>query len=192
MVSIAAIGANTLALLPIQILFLNLVTDVFPALALGMGKGDPHIMRQKSRELNTPIISRTDWISILIYSLILTTGILGIYFYALHYWEVEEIKATSIAFYTLALAQLFHPFNLIPRSEKFLKNSIVDNRYMWGAIVLCLIILVIITIVPVFADALSLYKLTVIQWTAIMVVSLMPVLLIRMFKLALIKPAYAD
>lgn len=191
-VSIAAIGANTLALLPLQILFLNLVTDVFPALALGMGKGDPYIMRRGYREPGAQIISGRDWLTISAYSMVLTTGILGIYFFALYNWNMEEIRATSVAFYTLALAQLFHPFNLIPGNEKFTRNSIFNNRYMWGAILLCIIILVVISVIPVVAEALNLYRLLPMQWLTILLVSLVPVLLIRLIKIGFKKSAHGN
>ena len=71
-VAIAAFSNLVLPLIPLQILFLNLVTDVFPALALGMGKGGPNIMKHPPRLINEPLITKKNWISITAYSMVIT------------------------------------------------------------------------------------------------------------------------
>ena len=60
---------HQMLVLPLQILFLNLVTDIFPALALGMGKGEVDVMKRPPRKANEPIMSAKQWKSTIIYGL---------------------------------------------------------------------------------------------------------------------------
>src|SRR5690606_28181282 len=69
-------------LLPLQILFLNLVTDIFPALALGFGKGGKDIMEEPPKKPKGPILARNDWNSIVLYGLSISIAVLGIVAYA--------------------------------------------------------------------------------------------------------------
>ena len=81
-VGIAALLALPAPLLPLQILFLNLVTDIFPALALGMGKGEVDIMKRAPRKPNEPIMTPQLWSSTIVYGLCITAAVVGITAYA--------------------------------------------------------------------------------------------------------------
>lgn len=142
-VGFAAFSNLTLPLLPLQILFLNLVTDVFPALALGMGGGNPGIMHGKFRAANEPIITPKDWRHILGYAMVLTSSVLGIYIYSIEVLMADGVLANNIAFYTLAFAQLTHPLSLIKGSDPLLKNEIVRNLHLWVAIAFCILLMLL-------------------------------------------------
>jgi len=78
-VAVASFSGMPTPLLPLQILFLNMVTDVFPALAIGMSEGDEAaVMTRPPRRSTAPIISKTDWISLVVYSLCLTASMTAI------------------------------------------------------------------------------------------------------------------
>ena len=77
-------------LLPLQILFLNLITDIFPALALGLGKGADDVMQQKPRKADEPILNRRMWFAIIIYGLCITAGVLGVTAYAYYFLELAH------------------------------------------------------------------------------------------------------
>ncbi|MDN3722168.1 HAD-IC family P-type ATPase [Roseibium salinum] len=126
-------------LLPLQILFLNLVTDVFPAFALGLGKGDDEIMRQPPRDPHEPMVDAPRWWLIGLLGAAITLATLAAFALALFQLDLDPGKAVTVAFLTLALAQLWNVFQRETSfDEVFFVNEITRNPYVWGALVLCL------------------------------------------------------
>ncbi|WP_372966333.1 cation-translocating P-type ATPase [Marinobacter sp.] len=134
-----AVGANLpMPLLPLQILFLNLVTDVFPAFALGLGAGDETVMRQPPRDPAASIIDRNRWISIAVLGGAITLMTLAAFWLAL-YWLMLDIEASvTVAFLTLALSQLWNVFNVRTLGGRVFVNEVTRNPWIWASIVLCL------------------------------------------------------
>ena len=155
-VGIAALMNLPAPLLPLQILFLNLVTDVFPALALGLGKGVEDIMEQPPRDPKEPIMTRSDWNATIVYGLSISASVLGIVVYANFVMKLNWDIINNMAFYTLVLAQLFNVFNIPKRSVSFIKNEVTKNAWVWAAITLSLLITFAAYLVKPIADALSL------------------------------------
>jgi Ca2+-transporting ATPase len=171
-----------LPLLPLQILFLNLVTDVFPALALGMGKGEKDIMKEQPRNPDEPIVTKKNWASILVYGLCITAAVIGITFYTSSILKLPPNIVNNMAFYTLVLAQLLNVFNLPKRHRSFFKNEVTVNFYVWGAIALSLLIMVVAYYVPIFKEALSLESLTAAQFITVGMFGLSALLLTQIIK----------
>ncbi|TLP81724.1 cation-translocating P-type ATPase [Maribacter sp. ACAM166] len=159
-VGLAALFNLPAPLLPLQILFLNLVTDVFPALALGLGKGEADIMEQPPKNPNEPIMSRQDWSATAVYGLCISAAVLGVVAYGNFVLELSANTINNMAFYTLVMAQLFNVFNMPKRQESFVKNEVTQNVWVWGAIVLSLLITIAAYLIPPVADALSLQALS--------------------------------
>jgi Ca2+-transporting ATPase len=157
MVVFAASVVNApLPILPLQILFLNLVTDVFPALALGVGRGDPAIMQAKPRSPDEPILPRDHWLSIFGYGMSLTFSVLLAFTLAFKMLKMDETQAVTVSFLTLAFAQLWHIFNMRARGTSLLKNDVTSNRYVWGALGLCVVLLIFSVYLPFMAAILKL------------------------------------
>ncbi len=163
-VGVAAIMALPAPLLPLQILYLNLITDVFPALALGMGKGDEDLMNQPPREPDEPIMTRKLWVTTAVCGLSITVAVLGITLYSYLSLELPFEVINNMAFYTLVLAQLLNIFNMPSRKASFIVNEVTKNPWVWGALVLCVFIVVISNLIPLVAEALSLVNLSLEQW----------------------------
>ena len=159
-VALASFSNLPLPLLPLQILFLNLVTDVFPALALGVGKGDPEVMKQPPRDPKEPILTRKLWTSTVLYGLSITASVIGIVIYAYLGKGYTALAVNNMAFYTLVLGQLLNVFNLPRRKASFLVNEVTKNPWVWAALAFSLAIMVIIYFIPVMQEALSLVVLT--------------------------------
>jgi len=136
-VGIASMANAPLPILPLQILFLNLVTDIFPALALGTGPGDPTIMSRPPRDPEEPILPRRSWIQISLFGSVITISVLVGLFLALTTLGMSDEKAVTISFLTLAFSQLWHVFNMRDPGTGFLANEVTKNRYIWGSIALC-------------------------------------------------------
>lgn len=155
-VGLAIVIGLPVPLSPIQILFLNIVTDVFPAFALGLGEGDETVMRQAPRDPKEQIVTRERWLDIVVFGLLITLATLGAYWAALGYFGMSGPESTTIAFLTLALSQLWHVFNMREVSEPWVANTIWKNRYVWYAIALCILLLGASFYIPALADVMAL------------------------------------
>ncbi len=176
-VFLASMVNAPLPILPLQILFLNFVTDVFPALALGAGEGNPDIMRQPPRDSKESIITRSRWILIGGYGFMITATVLGALALALVCFGMAEERAVTISFLTLAFAQLWHVFNMRDRDSHPLFNDITGNFYVWGALLLCSTLLIMVVYIPVLADVLKLVDPGFKGWTLVLGMSFLPYLI---------------
>ncbi|MBT8092653.1 MAG: cation-translocating P-type ATPase, partial [Gammaproteobacteria bacterium] len=102
-ISLATISGAALPLLPLQILFLNLVTDVFPALALGVGEGSPTSMKDRPRPASERILTRRHWLQIGLHGLIIAVVVLASMTLARNWLQFDYRQTVSVAFCTLAL-----------------------------------------------------------------------------------------
>ncbi|WP_026380757.1 cation-translocating P-type ATPase [Afifella pfennigii] len=179
---IAIIGVATLAglplpLLPLQILFLNLVTDVFPAFALGVGEGDPNAMRRPPRDPSEPILGRRRWISIALFAAIITVTTLGAFLLALTVFARSEEEALTISFLTLAFAQLLHVFNMREADAGFFSNEVTSNPFVWGALALCAALIGAAVYLPGLAGLLGMTEPDAAGWMLVFGASLTPLIL---------------
>ena len=129
----ASLAALPLPLMPLQILWLNIITDTFPALALAVEPGDPDVMTHPPRRPEEAILSRAFLLRIVYYGALITAATLMAFVWALA--NVPE-RATTMAFMTLALAQLFHLGNARSEHAVLTMKSALANRYAIGALVL--------------------------------------------------------
>jgi Ca2+-transporting ATPase len=173
-VSLAAAVNAPLPILPLQILFLNLVTDVFPALALGMGGGEPAVMRRPPRDPHEPILARRHWLSIGGYGATITLSVLGALGLALVWFGMDKRQAVSISFLTLAFAQLWHVFNMRERGSNLFSNEITRNVFVWGALALCVSLLVLAVYLPVLSTVLKVVNPGAKGWALVVGMSLIP------------------
>ncbi|MFN0035590.1 MAG: cation transporting ATPase C-terminal domain-containing protein, partial [Saprospiraceae bacterium] len=180
------------ALLPLQILFLNIVTDVFPALALGFGKQNRALMQEPPRDPRLPMLARADWVLIGAYALAMTASVLGAYGYATRYLNLSETEGSTLVFYALALAQLLHVFNLYsPRPGAglggFFKNEITRNPYIWLALALCIGIMALTYFVPLLAGVLSVEPLNQESWALVLLAGVVPVVVVQAVRFILVR-----
>jgi len=137
-----AVGAGLPApLLPLQILFLNLVTDVFPAFALGLGQGDGREMHRSPRDPHEPIIGRAEWLRITVLGAAQTIATLTAFALALFQMDLSVDQAVTVAFLTLALGQLWNVFNIRAADTHLIVNDVTKNPFVWGALALCLVLI---------------------------------------------------
>jgi Ca2+-transporting ATPase len=151
-------------LLPLQLLFLNLLSDVFPALALGLGKGDEYVMHKKPKDPDEPIINKKNWIAMAVYGVIMAVIITGVFLFAQFYLEESKEVARTIAFFSLAVSQLLHVFNMREPGERVFSNQVTRNPYIWMALGICIVALVAGYFIPVLKETLSFETLSSLQW----------------------------
>ncbi len=182
-VSFASFAAVPLPILPLQILFLNLVTDVFPALALGMGEGGDNVMKLSPRDPQEPILTKRNWIEIAGYGLIITISVLGALLVSLYYLGFETQKSVSVSFLTLAFVQLFHVFNMRDRTSAIINNEITRNLYVWGALFISAALILVAVYFPPVAKVLKVVEPGYDGWLLIICMSLIPLFFGQMGKL---------
>lgn len=166
-----------LPLLPLQILFLNLVTDVFPAFALGAGEGNPHMLKRHPRDPAEPIVTRALWVEIVGHATSITVATLGALIIARTFLDLESDAAVTVSFLTLAFAQLWHVFNMGDRREGMFVNDVTRNAFVWLALLLCSALLLAATYIPTAADLLHLHAPDLNTWALIAIMSVVPLLL---------------
>lgn len=131
----------TLPLTPMQILYLNVITDVFPALALSLGPRSGREMQIPPRSSKESILTTVYWSKILIWALIIALCVLGSLQLSLHWLKLNETAAVTISFLTLGFSKLWFPFNLRDPQSKFFVNEVTKNIWVWGSIALCVVLL---------------------------------------------------
>jgi Ca2+-transporting ATPase len=180
-------------LLPIQLLWLNLVTDSFPALALGTEKGDPDIMKQKPRAKNEPILNQSMVVGIIVQSLAILGAVLTAYIWAIHKYsggvatitEKGLYMARTITFTTLISAELIRAFS--SRSERFslIKIGVFSNRILVWASCVSFGLLLAVLYIPFLQPIFKTFALTWNDWLIVISLCMIPLLAGEFYKMAM-------
>lgn len=182
--AIAAVmaGTLTLPLLPLQLLFLNILLDVFPALALGIGRGRENVMKEPPKDPQEPILTKGGWLKIVVYAIIMAGFSLGGYFYAESQWDMDFEQMNNILFFSLAFSQLLNVFNMRMHDENIVKNQVTVNSWVWIAIVFCAAVLLAAYWIPGLNEILSLQPIELKAWGLVGICSFGSLLAIQVFK----------
>ncbi len=168
-------------LLPIQLLWVNLVTDSLPAIALGLDPAAADVMDKKPRPANEGIFSGGLGSAIALEGCMIGLLALIAFLLGLRIFGSADIGRT-MAFGTLSLSQLVHAFNM--RSEtSVLKAGIFKNKYLVGAFLLGLILQTAVMSVPVLQAIFKTAALNASQWGIVSLLSFMPILVVEGGKL---------
>ena len=168
-------------LIPIQILWVNLVTDGLPALALGLDPAEEGLMNQKPRDPDEAIFSGKMGFNIFsqgifIGAITLIAFILGINYYSL------EIGQT-MAFATLSFSQLWQSLNSRSNRLSLIKLGLFTNRYLILAIIISGSLQLGVMLIPAFQQIFKVASLDVFQWTIIILLSFSPIVYVEILKL---------
>ncbi|MBI3948568.1 MAG: HAD-IC family P-type ATPase [Armatimonadetes bacterium] len=158
-----------LPLLPLQILWVNLITDGAPTLALSQEPGHGSVLDQPPRRPDTPILSRALVYRLAFVALFMTAGTVGIFLYGLETGPVD--RARTLAFATMAVFQLFNVYNNRSLNDSIFRIGVWSNRWVnWG--VLASAGLLALAIHSGFLHrALGTVPLSAAEWAAILLVS---------------------
>ena len=168
-------------LLAIQLLWINLITDSLPAIALGLEKPDKNIMDEKPRNPKKSLFADGLWGRIIVEGSMI--GILNLLAFTIGKSLYNLEVGRTMAFVSLGLLELVHSFN-IRTDESLFKVGIFQNKYLVMAFLGGTFLQTIVVIVPQFAEIFKLTNLTVSQWLYTIGISLTPVLLMEMQKFA--------
>ena len=133
---------------PVQLLWLNLVSDGAPALALGLEKGDPDIMKYPPRSPQEPVINRDMAIGIGVIGLVDALAVLGVFFLALQRYPGELMAAQTIAFVTLCSSELIRAFTARSEHHSIFTIGVFSNRAMVWAVGVSFLLVLLVVYVP--------------------------------------------
>ncbi len=212
---IMTIFLATLAGLPtpltaIQLLWLNLITDGAPALALAMEKGDPDIMNQKPRPKDEPIINAPMRAGILIQTIIQTSAVLTAFALGL-FWELQSLghglppgvaplafllkfnwrsidmsasfTAETMAFMTLSLCELFRSYTVRSEKNSIFTIGIFSNKWMQYAVGSSILLLLLVCTVPFLQTVFNTHFMSLREWLVVLGLSLLPAICEEIIKL---------
>ncbi len=196
----------TLAGLPapltaIQLLWLNLITDGAPALALAMEKGDPDIMERRPRPKNEPIINASMRTGIIVQTFAQTGAVLTAFVLGL-LWELEHIgigipadmnwfsfllsfdwktidldalhTAETMAFITLSLCELFRAYTVRSERASLFQIGVFSNKWMQYAVGLSITLLLLVCVVPFLQNIFNTHWMTAREWSVVLGVAIIP------------------
>ncbi|MBI4743917.1 MAG: calcium-translocating P-type ATPase, SERCA-type [Actinobacteria bacterium] len=151
---IAMLIGLPLPLLPIQILWINLVTDGLPAIALGLDPADPEIMNRPPRKLEEGLLTKKRQLDLFVQGFLLTIGSLSSFVVALNIMGAGLEKARTVIFATLVFSQLFHSLSFRSESKTLLSKNSFLNPFLFlaigGAVILQLGITSVSFLQPIF------------------------------------------
>jgi len=170
-------------LLAIQLLWLNLVTDSFPALALGVEKGDPDIMDTPPRNPNEPILTKNMLLGILLQSLAVGVAALLAYRWGLTTYADSIDKARTIAFTSLITAELLRAYS--SRSQKYtlFKIGFFTNSTLVYGTLFSFILLLGVLYIPFMQPIFHTFALGIKDWAAILEYAFIPLIIGEISKL---------
>jgi Ca2+-transporting ATPase len=173
-VGLAALAGAPLPLKPLQILYLNVITDVFPALALSVGPGGRHVMKRPPRDASEPILTRVHWKLIAGWGLGIAACVLAGLALASEWLVLNRMEAVTVSFLTLGFGKLWFVFNLRERGSGFLDNEIVRNRWIWASLLICALLLLSAVYLPPLGFLLDTRPMGSYGWGLALVLSLAP------------------
>ena len=174
----ASIGGLPVPFVAVQLLFINLVTDSLPALAIGMEPGAPDVLDRKPRDPKVGILDRDLVTKITLQGILISVGVIAAFMLGL---QTSPAVATTMAFSTLTFARLLHGFNCRSQHSIF-KIGFKNNWYSLAAFAAGTLLLALISFVPALHSLFAVTPLTGNQFMWIAILALIPTAIIQIFK----------
>ena len=166
-------------LLAIQLLWINLVTDSFPAIALGLERAETDIMNRLPRNPKKSIFADGLWGKIITEGTML--GMLTLLAFSIGTKKYGVDVGRTMAFLALGLLELIHAFN-IKSEESIFKLNIFENKFLVGAFILGAILQIGVVIIGPIAQIFKLVQLNTVQWLYTIVISILPIFIVEIQK----------
>ncbi len=163
----------------VHLLFINLLTDSLPAIAISMDSPTKDIIKEKPRKADESILTKDFFKEIIVHGINIAIFTMIAFYIGL---KTNNATASTMAFSTLCLARLWHSFN--SRSRKsIIKQGLFSNKYIIYAILTGLILLILVLFVPPLQTLFEVEPLSTNNFIAILLLSLMPTLIIQITRI---------
>ena len=178
---------NFTILKPVHLLWINLITDTFPALALGMEKGEKDLMERPPRDSKSGIFSGGLGFDMVYQGIIVAVMTIAAYFIG-HYiesgvWEIAESPdGMTMAFLTLSMTEIFHSFNMRSQRGSVLRMK-HHNIYLWGSMLASLVLTTAVIYVPFLSTAFEFEHISAMEYAVAMGISILIIPIVETVKL---------
>ncbi len=184
--SILILGPQMIPLVPIQLLWLNLVTDSFPALALGQEKGESDIMLQPPRRSDSRILNKDMIWSIATQAIAIFASVHIAFNFGLARYGTEaglpHDGARTYAFVTLILAELLRAYSSRSEHESVFKIGLFSNKTMLKATAISFVLLILVLYIPFLDPVFHTIPLGILEWLLLIGLALIPFIIGELFK----------
>lgn len=171
-----------LPLLPIHILWINLVTDGFPALALAVDPKDPDVMKRPPRDPQAPLLDRGRFLTVCVQGLVMAAATLAVFGIALSIVKDEVPFARTMTFTTLVLVQFLHAFTCRHDRYSLFQVGVASNRMLVGAVLVSALLQGAILLSPWGQEIFKVVPLRADEWSVIVGFGLLPFLVMELGK----------
>lgn len=165
---------------PVHLLFINLITDSLPAIAIGLEPHNENMMKEKPRDIDVPILNKAFALEVIIEGLLIAIATMGAYHVGLS--SGNATVASTMAFATLAISRLLHGFNSRSK-ESIFKVGVFSNLYVWAAVILGYLMIKAVLIYEPLMKVFEVAALNPSQFGVVYGLSLMPLIIIQIYKL---------
>jgi Ca2+-transporting ATPase len=180
---IAILAGLPSPLTPIQLLWLNLITDGAPALALGMEEGEPDIMQRAPRPPEEPIINRSMRLGIIVQTIAIAAVTLTAYFLGVQMLPGVPEEAKTMAFVTLSFSELLRAFTARSESYPLMKIGLFSNRWMFYAVASSLLLLLAVVYIPFLQPIFNTVPLGWQEWRVVLPLLFVPAIVAELTKM---------
>ncbi|WP_186429197.1 cation-translocating P-type ATPase [Clostridium sp. BSD9I1] len=180
----ASISALPNPFAPVHLLFINLVTDSLPAIAIGLEPHNENMMRERPRDINIPILNKSFAIEVIIEGFLIALGTMIAFHTGLSAGNTGT--ASTMAFATLCLSRLLHGFNSRSK-ESIFKIGVFTNKFIWIAIILGYLMLMAVLTFDPLMGIMEITPLTGEQYGIVYALSFTPLVLVQIYKLLFVK-----
>lgn len=187
----ASLAGLPVPLLPIHILWVNLVTDGLPALALGVDPVDPHVMKRQPRPVQDPVINRERAILLLLQGAFIAVCSLAAFCFVMFVENEGIARARTAAFIVLSCAQLFHAFNCRSMTRSLFDIGIRTNMNLVLANLVSFGLQMAVVYTPFLQKVFKTEPLGLFDWIMVIVISSMSLWAMELVKLAMRKSRFA-
>lgn len=171
---------------PVHLLWINLITDAFPALALGLEQAEPDLMKRSPRSPKDGIFAGGVGVDIIYQGLIVSILTITAYFVG-HYieagrWEiVNSPDGMTMAFLTMCMTEIFHSFNMRSQRGSIFKLKSI-NIYLYGAGILSLVLTTMVIYVPFLSNAFEFHHISFFEYTVAMLIAVSVIPIVEIVK----------
>jgi Ca2+-transporting ATPase len=180
----ASLGGFPVPFAPVHLLFINLVTDSLPAIAIGLEPHNENMMKEKPRDVKTSILGKSFAMEVIIEGFLIAIGTIIAFHLGLS--TGNSGIASTMAFATLCLSRLLHGLNSRSK-ESIFKIGVFSNKYVWGAVIIGYLLLIgVLTLKPMM----GIFEISLLnrnQYMFVYALSFMPLLLVQLFKMFFVK-----
>ena len=176
----ASIAMLPVPFAPVHLLFINLLTDSLPAIALGFEKGDKDVMKKPPRDRNESIMTKDFLINVGIEGLVIAVTTMTAFM--IGYRDNNALLASTMAFATLCCSRLFHGFNCKSNRPVVFTKRVFNNIYLIGAFVIGMILITLVVTVPGLHNIFKVQTLTLSQLLTVYGLAALNLPIIQMIK----------